>query len=138
MKSKHFLYSRNPYGEDFPRYVDSLISKLIEGIGFERDKLDFSLNSLEYIDLFLLENDILIDDSFIEENLLGFIAYLGEGFIRRNGGEWKMVIGEDGETWEPHIISHNGKDNFKYALYIYKTLLEDYPSSLYSCSMFDI
>lgn len=136
MAGRHLLNGLNQYGAEFPLYVKALIEKLVADVSIERSRADLSVDSLYTFDEYFVSHAQDINEAFIHRHLMGLIAYVGEVFIRTEGGRWKTVLYEDESTWEPLIEDVNGKLYDEFFILIYKTLLEDEYSSLASCYRF--
>lgn len=133
---QHILKGLNPYKEEFPSHTNKLIKQVATSFNIPLEKLDRSVDSLYLIDHFLFDNVSTIDERFVKEHVLKFIAYLGEVYIANRGGKWLMILSEDNETWEPQLQSESGQMHSAFFVYTYKTLMEDDYPSIRSCYLF--
>lgn len=136
MTRNHILKNLNPYGVNFPNYIDKIIDDLTRKFQFSKSELDMSVDSLSLFDVYFIEKKPIFDTKYINDIILGLVAYTGQSYIYRNGGHWKMKLNEDGETWIPIVVSKYGYENEDYIAYLYSTLLEDEYPSIYAASIF--
>lgn len=90
----------NVYGEAFPAQTTDLIKQLLSLLHMEYtsptpallNEIDAKINQLED------------PQSFREDNLISFVALLGELFINKDQAEWRMELASDGVTWNPYML----------------------------------
>ena len=104
--NKSLLWGLNPYNEDFPDAIDTLIKFISNSLGIPLELLDKSPKSLNHIDRKL---ERLYSDDFYLDHALAFTAYLGEVVIHSHGGKWVIQLDDDGQTWLPLIQLSSGK-----------------------------
>jgi hypothetical protein len=119
---RHVLADSIPDGREFIPHVEEHIEGLARLLHVERETLDYSVASSDFID------DVLIRENraslLKDEWFRGLVAYAGE-IIRRNvDGEWIAEYDATSGWWEPVIRDAAGKlcDPF---LTLYKGILED-------------
>ena len=106
------MCGRNPYGEQFPDYVDELAAQLPELLHFPESIMAYSLYSLPHIDKYLYRS--LFTDEFSDKVFLPLLAYIGKSYIQRNGGEWVMRYDKTFTSWTPDIRDEKGfKDMYR-------------------------
>ncbi len=85
----HILEGRLPQGKSFPQQVELLTAKLAELVDLPQEALDYSLDSLKFL-------DERVKERFKPADRLGavlfpsLVAYLGEVVRRRVEGVWEM------------------------------------------------
>jgi len=132
-KSEHVLYNLNPYAKDFPNQVNIAISKMCSSLNLNKLELDYSEESLSYIDNIIINNYTKNNDFYVilKRNIMGLIAYAGELYIKKHGGQWKMILASDGETWEPYLDIKKD-DMFDLYVWVQDSILnfhdDEYPS----------
>lgn len=97
----------NPYGQNFPDHVDELIQILPELINIPASKLDYTVYSMPRLDKYLYQN--LIEHEFIYKIFMPLLAYIGQTWIRLNGGNWIMSYDKKFDTWTPDLLDEDGK-----------------------------
>ncbi|WP_435353253.1 hypothetical protein [Emticicia sp. SJ17W-69] len=122
MNPLHLLNGKETFGVSFPMKVRSLILELSEILDIEINKLDKSIDSLKLLDIALYHKQNLIDEDFINSNLMRIEAYLGEVFIQNYGGTWQVDYNEKFNIYIP-FVSINGK-KISFYPYVMENLLE--------------
>jgi hypothetical protein len=99
--SKELLDGLNMYGEQFPVYVDRIISKMLN---------DFSIDpNLNYKEQLKLMDAIIVEHRskvFVDSHMMGFIALIGRHNINEFSGSWVMTLADDKKTWTPGRVGH--------------------------------
>jgi hypothetical protein len=117
---EHVLAGQLPQGEGFPADVPRLIDELATTFGLPRDKLDNTIESLTLVDRAVRRRG---PTRCMEPDIYPLlIAYVGEVMRQRTGGEWRMKLAQDGETWEPWIVA--GQETFNPFMVVYRELDE--------------
>lgn len=94
------LHSKNPYNQDFPNYVDSLVNSLLNdfGISFKgRDEKEVIAD----VDKIINEKRTI---SFFDQHFLSFVALVGSSILNHYKGNWQMTLADDMETWTPYLV----------------------------------
>jgi hypothetical protein len=110
----------NVYGENFPIHTSKLINELYV-------LLDYNSKEQLKCDLDVLDNKIKIikniNKDFNDNNLLKYIALVGEIITNENGGHWKMYLSKDNKTWNPYIVVDN--NNIDIVSYAYEDMIQN-------------
>jgi hypothetical protein len=102
-KATHLLAGRVPQGRNFDAEVLQLAVEFTKRVDIP---LDGSEESLDMVDALVRRRGA---KGFLEPTLFpGLLAYVGEVLRRAIDGRWEMVLSDDGETWEPWIVSSPG------------------------------
>ncbi|WP_338768473.1 hypothetical protein WAF17_07885 [Bernardetia sp. ABR2-2B] len=88
MRNSHVLADINVYGSKLLEHKNDLIKHTIKNIGLSSEKMDYSEESLYYIDNFLIGNEISKESTY--SNLMGLLLYVGEVYTKKKGGYLKM------------------------------------------------
>lgn len=91
------------HGQNFPEKVGLLIQELSNILDIEIDKLDKSEDSINLLDIFFIKNKGIIDEDFLDENIMRVEAYLGEVFIKTYGGHWEVKYYPEYDAYIPYI-----------------------------------
>lgn len=120
MPPLHLLNGKETYGESFLSKKNDLIIELCKTL--EINKLDKSIESLKLLDIALYNKQSIIDEEFINKNLIKIEAYLGEVFIQNYGGSWKVEYDPKYNVHIPFIMFNGNKVSFY--PYVLENLLE--------------
>jgi hypothetical protein len=118
---RHILEGRLLQGKDFPQQVEQFTAKLAELVDLPPAALDYSLESLKFLDQRVKEH-------FKPADRLGavlfpsLVAYLGEVVRQRVEGVWEMRQAYRADIWEPWVRSANGRE-FAPFLCVYDQLI---------------
>lgn len=102
--SENILFDLNFFGKELPKKVEESRNKIAQLLKLDIGKLDYSEQSLTYIDHEIIASFIKgkITKTELLKNVIYFIAYSGNVFNLKYNGAWLMVLDEDGETWQPY------------------------------------
>ncbi len=102
--SEHILYHLNYYGKELPIMIDNSKIKVAQILNIDVGKLDYSEQSLGYIDHAIMMGfvDGKVNNNELLANVIYFITYSGQVFNNQYKGKWLMVLDGDGETWQPY------------------------------------
>lgn len=100
----HFLDGRLPKGQSFASSASELAKELAAQLNIAQEELDQSKISLEKIDRAIKQKGQ--QECLEAEVFEPLVAYVGE-VVKCNLPEarWEMRIADDGNTWEPWIIT---------------------------------
>ena len=123
----HVLQDLLPDGREFVRHLPELLTKLPLYLGLPESALDFSKESLQFVDdaITRLGSDrVLRPDHFS-----ALTAYVGEVIRVAVNGKWDMRLDDSGAVWEPWIVDPAGG---AYAAFMFvRSLYEDEMPSLH-------
>lgn len=97
----------NPFGEDFPNFVDELAAKLPEILEAPDSMFDFTFGNLLEIDWHLYKH--IITPDFRINAFLPLLAYIGKSYIQQKGGNWEMLYDEKCQNWLPDVRQVDGE-----------------------------
>jgi hypothetical protein len=110
IKSSTMVTTFWPEPRTFENITGSEIDKLISALELDRDKLDYSIASLQYVERTLQEKNLTYNQQVLSL-FLGILSYAGGCLIKHYGGKWHMEIEEENQysSWEPKIALPSGK-----------------------------
>lgn len=118
----HMLSGRINFEREFPLHVTELVKSIPQVF-----KLQVEIDAEESTLFRALNKSIKLmgkQRCWQEPALLtALLAFVGERLHKQVGGQWEMILGSDGCTWEPWII---GRDRRTYCLFhpLYDVLVE--------------
>ena len=128
LKRPSVLTGINLYGLEFEKHIPDLILSIAIQLKIPETKLDKSVESLDLIDKAL--DDKIINDDLYYDLYLPLVAYIGEVYIKNEGGKWTQQL--KGETWEPYIVNKKGQ-----GIYFFGDIYEQmHPNFATNFSMF--
>lgn len=114
------MCGRNPYGENFPDYVNELAERLpnlLKVSKVNEEIFNYQQFSLSSIDRYLYRN--IITDDFCDQIFLPLLAYIGKIHINAHDSNWVMKYDKYFESWSPDLAHKEDKP-----LQIYNPLLK--------------
>ena len=108
------LHGLNPYKDKFPENVNDLISEIWNDLGLNVDEKNY----LDALDISINKTE---KEIFDQKHFINYIALIGDKLINQYGGEWKMILSSDGETWNPYIVVNN--INVDIVAYMYEDII---------------
>ncbi len=122
LKPRHVLYKLLPQGKNFINEVPKLIDDLAVKLSISPEKLDgseASLGKVEWAVKRLGKRNCLEPEIFP-----GLLAYIGEVNRQLTEAEWEMRLSNDGETWEPWLLTSRGR-YYEFFIELYKQLYDE-------------
>ena len=125
-------YSLKRFNPSLLNETISIKRNLIERFGLDKSALDYSIESLKYLDEVIENNKV--GSKFIKQNLLDLSFYIGAIYIKEEGGEWRIYDFQEGLKL-PMLISKKGKA-INLVRTVYNSLTQEYggiirPSGIY-------
>ena len=104
-KPQHLLQGRLLFERDFADKVPQLLEGLADRLNLNPQSLDKTEASLDLIDEAIQR---IGKAKFLQADLFSqLVAYTGEVIRKQTGGKWEMRLA--GQTWEPWILSADGR-----------------------------
>lgn len=110
MTPHHIVKDLVLYGIDFPSHTMELGQGLATLLGVSCKQLDGSMESLCLLDEHIMNSEAR-ERSGIDwlrpAEFSAVLGYVGTVVVQATGGNWEMILADDGCTWEPWIAARD-------------------------------
>jgi hypothetical protein len=121
---EHMMSNLIVDSNEFLNKIDLYVDLLAKKLNIPRNRLDYSLKSLNLIDsIYAMKRPE--KNIFFNEDYLYLITYLGETYRKKRGGEWNFEREPGIPSWIPYIKLSNGV-NMDVYIELFKECYENY------------